>query len=122
MKKVLYVEDDSINAFVIIKLLASDFNVSHVSDGESCLSLVAEEQFDCILMDINLGKGKMDGVETMRHIKEFPSYAQTPIFALTSYAMPEDEERFLKDGFDCYLPKPIERKVLIECIRKFVDR
>lgn len=121
MKKVLYVEDDSINAFVIIKLLASDFDVSHVADGESCLSLVAEKQFDCILMDINLGKGKMDGVETMRHIKEFSSYAQTPIFALTSYAMPEDEERFLKDGFDCYLPKPIERKVLIERIKKFVE-
>jgi two-component system, cell cycle response regulator DivK len=120
MKKVLYVEDDSINAFVILKLLASDFHVAHVPDGETCLTLLQEEKFDCILMDINLGKGKMDGIEAMKKIRELTSYKKIPVFALTSYAMPEDEERFLNDGFDFYLSKPIERRVLIQHINKFI--
>jgi CheY-like chemotaxis protein len=120
MKKILYVEDDPINAFVILKLLATDFHVSHVPDGETCLTLIQEEQFDCILMDINLGKGKMDGIQAMKKVRELAPYKTVPIFALTSYAMPEDEKRFLSDGFDFYLSKPIERRVLIQHINTFI--
>ena len=120
MKKILYVEDDSINAFVVEKLLKRDFLVSHVEDGESCLEHINQETFDCILMDINLGKGKMDGVETMKKVKEHPDYKSVPIIAVTSYAMPEDEARFLNDGFDSYLSKPVDRKILIAKINQFM--
>lgn len=120
MKKILYVEDDSINAFVVEKLLKRDFQVSHVIDGESCLERIQHESFDCILMDINLGKGKMDGVEAMKKIKELNQYKNIPVIAVTSYAMPEDEDRFLKDGFDSYLSKPVERKTLIQNIERFL--
>jgi CheY-like chemotaxis protein len=62
----------------------------------------------------------MDGIETMKRIKQLDTYKSVPIFALTSYAMPEDEDRFMNDGFDLYLLKPIERSVLIERINRFV--
>lgn len=117
MKKVLYVEDDPINALVVEKLLEDEFLISHVPDGETCLDRIAAEKYDVILMDINLGRGKMDGVETMRLVKQHPDYAAVPVIAITSYAMPEDEVRFLKEGFDFYFEKPVERESLINQIR-----
>jgi len=120
MTKVLYVEDDAINALVMKKLLERDFQVAHVLDGETCLEIVEQEKFDVILMDINLGRGKMDGVETMKKVKQLAAYRTTPIIVVTSYAMPGDRRRFLNEGFDFYFEKPIEREPLIHQIKWFM--
>jgi two-component system, cell cycle response regulator DivK len=119
MKRLLYVEDDPINALVIKKLLAQHYSTEHVEDGESCLKIIGREPFDLILMDINLGRGKMDGVETMKRIKAIPSYKAMPIVAITSYAMPEDRERFMGEGFNGYLSKPVERPILLQYLGTF---
>jgi two-component system, cell cycle response regulator DivK len=119
MKRILYVEDDSINAFVMQKLLRNNFHVIHVPDGESCLSILSHQKFDLILMDINLGRGKMDGVETLQKIRK-GDHAGLPILAITSYALPEDEDRFIHEGFDAYMAKPVNRLVLIEKINHYL--
>lgn len=119
MKRLLYVEDDPINALVIKRLLAQHYTTEHVEDGETCLSVLGKETFDLVLMDINLGRGKMDGVETMKRIKAMPSFENLPIVAITSYAMPEDRDRFLGEGFNGYLSKPVERPVLLEYLGTF---
>jgi CheY-like chemotaxis protein len=120
MKKILYVEDDSINALVIVRLLRNDFEMIHVSDGESCFAKVQSEKIDLILMDINLGKGKMDGIESMKKVRSLEAYNNIPVIAVTSYALPEDKQRFMREGFDDYLPKPVEKRILIERINKFL--
>ena len=119
MKRLLYVEDDPINALVIKKLLAQHYTTEHVEDGETCLNILEKESFDLVLMDINLGRGKMDGVETMKRIKAMPSFEKLPIVAITSYAMPEDRDRFLGEGFNGYLSKPVGRPVLLEYLGTF---
>lgn len=119
MKRLLYVEDDPINALVIKKLLAHHYTTEHVEDGETCLSILKKEAFDLVLMDINLGRGKMDGIETMKKIKAQPLFIKLPIVAITSYAMPEDKDRFLGEGFNGYLSKPVERPVLLEYLGMF---
>ena len=112
-KKLLCVEDDSINAFIMEKLLADEFHIKIVGDGEGCMHEVKAEKYDAILMDINLGRGKQDGTELLRMIKEIPDYWNTPIFAITSYALTGDREKFLKLGFDNYFSKPIDKTELI---------
>ncbi len=119
MKRLLYVEDDPINALVITRLLAHHYTTEHVEDGETCLNILGKESFDLVLMDINLGRGKMDGVETMKKIKAIPVFERLPIVAITSYAMPEDKDRFLGEGFNGYLSKPVERPVLLEYLGAF---
>lgn len=119
MKRLLYVEDDPINALVLKKLLAQHYSTEHVEDGETCLDILGKGSFDLVLMDINLGRGKMDGVETMKKIKAMPLFAGLPIIAITSYAMPEDKDRFLGEGFNGYLSKPVERPVLLEYLGTF---
>lgn len=118
MKRILYVEDDMINALVMGKLLKSTYEVVHVVDGESCLDKITKESFDIVLMDINLGRGQLDGVEVMKLLKE--RNATMPVLAVTSYAMPEDESRFLQHGFDGYVVKPIDRTDLLEYIARFL--
>lgn len=119
MKRLLYVEDDPINALIMMKLLAHHYTTEHVEDGETCLALLKKERFDLVLMDINLGRGKMDGVQTMKKIKEVPTLKDLPVVAITSYAMPEDKERFLGEGFNGYLSKPVERPVLLDYLGTF---
>src|SRR5687767_1113753 len=108
MKKVLHVEDDPVNAMVMGKLLGLEYELSQAVDGESCLAMIEKEQFDVILMDVNLGKGKMNGTDTLKKIKEKPEYKNVPVIAITSYTFPEDEDELLNAGFDDYFAKPVE--------------
>jgi CheY-like chemotaxis protein len=121
MKKVLHVEDDPVNAMLMAKLLTLEFQLTQVTDGESCLSKIHEERFDLILMDVNLGRGKMNGTETLKKIKAVPDYQQIPIIAITSYTFPEDEYALLNEGFDDYFGKPVEFAKLIDRIHQYID-
>jgi two-component system, cell cycle response regulator DivK len=120
-RRVLYVEDDPVNALMIVKLLKNDFEIFHVPDGESALQHLDKGKIDLILMDINLGKDKIDGIQTLKSIRTMPRFLRIPIIAFTSYGLPEDEKRFLAEGFDDYLTKPVEKRVLTERINKFFN-
>ena len=119
MKRVLYVEDDPINALVMVKLLEKAYTVVHVEDCESCLEALSREPFDLILMDINLGRGKVDGIETMKRIRSADILPAMPVVAVTSYAMPEDQARFLSQGFNGYVAKPVDRVALLTYLDRF---
>lgn len=120
MRTILYIEDDATNAFVMVKLLERHFQMIHREDGETGLQLLADHKVDLVLMDINLGRGKMDGTETMKRIKATTEFEKLPVIAVTSYALPEDESRFRSQGFDDYIPKPVERVKLLKHIEKFL--
>jgi CheY-like chemotaxis protein len=77
-------------------------------------------EFDIILMDINLGGG-MNGIELTRQIKNDKRYEQTPIIALTAYAMAGDKENFLAAGCTHYISKPFDKKTLIGLINKILN-
>lgn len=73
-----------------------------------------------ILMDINLGGDSRDGVAIMQELREKPAYADLPILAITSYAMPGDREKFIAAGFDEYVAKPVAKEDLLEKVRRFI--
>jgi CheY-like chemotaxis protein len=120
MSKILYVEDDPINALVMQRLLKEFYEVVHVSDGESCLALLDAQPVDLVLMDINLGRGNMDGVETLHRLRANPKTEHLKVITVTSYALPEDEDRFRREGFDGYLAKPISRKPLLDMLQQYL--
>ncbi len=121
MKKVLYVEDDKINRFIVGKFLKADFELDMAEDGSTAIELVSKNKYDLILMDINLGKDSPDGVEMMKVIRKIGNYSNTPFFAVTAFALTGDKERFMEAGFDLYLPKPLEREELIQNIYTFTN-
>jgi len=69
------------------------------------------DAFDIVLMDIRLKNG-IDGVKTFKRIKEIDSYKDTPVLAITAYAMRGDKEYFLQEGFNGYLAKPFVKDTL----------
>jgi CheY-like chemotaxis protein len=122
MKRILYVEDDLINALVMERLFKETFLITHVESGERCLETLARKNFDLVLMDINLGPGQMTGVDALRAIRSEPATAGIPVVAITAYAFAHDEERFLKEGFNGYIPKPLDWRALPEKIDHYFAR
>jgi len=114
---VLVVEDDPINMLVAQKLLEKSFIIYTASKANIALELISQQKFDIILMDINLGSDSIEGIELMQQIKNEEKENAPKIYAVTSYAMPEDKEKFLNFGFDWYFPKPISKEMIIEKIK-----
>lgn len=118
--KVLIIEDDAINAFVLQKFIEKKYTAVLAKNGHEALDLVQQESFDVILMDINLGDENLDGVQLLQKIRAIPSYSNATIFAVTSFAMRGDKESFLAAGFDRYFSKPIEHSIIMKAIDEVV--
>lgn len=108
---VLLVEDDSASVDITKYFLQGICNIDSVDNGKDALLLVIEKKYDAILMDIDL-TGDMDGLDTTKEIRKLPSYKNTPIIALTAFAMSGDEEMCLEAGCSHYIAKPAKRDVL----------
>ncbi len=123
--RILLVEDDRSNLIVLSQLLKKYGQVELAADGKIALksvlqSIEEDNYFDLFFMDINL-PAPWDGVKLMYFIKEnYSIYAQTPFVAQTAYGMAGDKERFLREGFNGYIAKPMkpeELALLIESIQ-----
>ena len=121
-RRILVVEDDLFSRKTITSFLEkSGFRVRVATTGVEALRILGESAFDCILMDIHLPG--LDGVETARIIRnapEFEAHARTPIIAVTANAMHGDRERFLANGMDAYVPKPMDIHLLARTIEDTV--
>lgn len=118
--KVLIIEDDAINAFVLQKFIEKKYIAVLAKNGQEALQILQQETFSVILMDINLGDENLDGVQLLQKIRTIPTQASTTVFAVTSFAMRGDKETFLKAGFDQYFSKPIEHSVIMRAIEEVI--
>ena len=120
--RILLVDDTSLNLKVATKLLQK-FNADIVitcDSGFACLEKIQRgEQYDLILLDDMMPK--MSGVETLKKLKEIPGF-NTPTIALTANAITGMKEKYLADGFDDYLAKPIDKEQLVQVINQILGR
>ena len=109
-KKILLVEDDTINARIAGVLLANrGIEVVHAADGEKAVAACREGRFDLVFMDCQMPV--MDGFEATRNIRAMEQARgaqRTPIAALTAHALPGNREQCLAAGMDDYITKPIK--------------
>ena len=115
LKKILLVENDTINANLVRFYLKGKYFLSVATNMDEALEHIADENYDLILMDINLGNS-INGVEGLKIIKGRLGLSSLPIAAVTAYTMKGDKERLLAEGFDYYLPKPFDKKKLLSFI------
>jgi two-component system cell cycle response regulator DivK len=115
---ILLVEDNDDNLHIYSTILTyAGYRVLEATDGEAGLEAARTEQPDLILMDVSIPK--IDGWEVTRILKADPATAAIPIVALTAHALASDRERADRIGFDGYIPKPAEpRLVLAEVERR----
>ena len=120
-KKILIVDDNKINLKVATRLL-KDYNcqIETAESGFECIEKIkAGNHYDLVLMDDMMPK--MSGVETFHHLQEIPGYS-TPTIALTANAISGMKEKYLSEGFNDYLAKPIDKTELYRVLVKFLQQ
>lgn len=116
MAKILYVEDNDDNVYMLTaRLRRRGFEVIVASDGEQGVALACAEVPALILMD--LGLPILDGWEATRRLKAAPETRSIPIIALSAHAMASDRETAIAAGCDDFDSKPIEFGRLLDKIR-----
>jgi PAS domain S-box-containing protein len=118
--QILIIEDNPETAMLVRRVLAVAGDVTLAFDADEALRKASRIPFDLVLCDINLG-GSASGVDVLASLRDLPSYAGVPIVALTAYALPGDEERFVKRGFDEYVSKPFTPDELLKRVYRLLE-
>jgi two-component system cell cycle response regulator DivK len=115
MTKILYVEDNEDNVYMLKnRLVRKGYTVIVATDGAQGVAMAAAEQPKLIIMDLSLPV--LDGWEATRRIKAAPETRHIPIIALSAHAMTGDRERALAAGCDDFDTKPVEFDRLLKKI------
>ena len=115
--RILVVDDNKINLKVAERLLKdTKATITCVDSGFACIELLKNNTYDLILMDDMMPK--MSGVETLHKLKEDPNFA-IPTIAMTANAIEGMKEKYLSEGFEGYLSKPVNRKELNSTVMKY---
>ena len=117
--KILYVEDNDDNVYMITRRLGRyGYEVIVAKDGEEGMAMARSEAPSLILMDLDLPV--VDGWEATRRLKASDETRHIPIIAVSAYAMDSDRERALAAGCDDYFSKPVDLKGLLERIESLL--
>ncbi len=120
--QIFLIEDDYFNRLMLETILDNIGIVTSASGGNEAIELIDKkhnsgEEFDIMIIDINLPDG-WDGISLMHKIREkWPLYKDVIFIAQTAYANTEDKKRFLDNGFNEYITKPIDSDKLINLIK-----
>jgi two-component system, cell cycle response regulator DivK len=117
---ILIVDDNPQNRKLARDVLEfAGFRTLEATGGVEGVAMALEQGPDLVLMDIRMPD--LGGVEALRLLREDTRTAETPIVALTSSTMRGDEERFLSEGFDGYMQKPISVKEFPDQVRAYIQ-
>ena len=121
-RKVLVVDDDVRNIFALSSVLERrGMTVLTADTGKRAIAILdSTPDVAIVLMDIMMPD--MDGYETMRVIRQNPSFRRLPIVALTAKAMKGDREKTLEAGASEYLAKPVNTEQLLSTLRMWLHR
>ena len=119
-KEILIVDDNKLNIKVASQLL-SRYNANKISSclsGSECLDIIKNgKKFDIILLDDMMPN--MSGLETLKRLRKIKNF-DIPVIALTANAISGMREKYLDDGFDGYLAKPIDKVELVRTLNTFL--
>ncbi len=118
MKKVLYIEDNDDNVYMLkMRLeLLGEYEVLAAEDGEKGCEMALSERPDIILMDLEMPG--VDGWEATRRLKASPQTREIPIIALSAHALAGAREKAMAAGCDEFDTKPIEFERLVGTMRR----
>ncbi len=119
MTKILYVEDNDDNIYMITRRLGrKGYEVIVAKDGEEGIAMARSEAPSLILMDLDLPV--VDGWEATRRLKASDETRHIPVIAVSAYAMVSDRERAMAAGCDDFFSKPVDLKGLVERIESLL--
>jgi two-component system cell cycle response regulator DivK len=117
---ILIVDDNDKNLKLARDVLQyHGFRTLEASTGRQGIDLARENDPDVVLLDIQLPD--IDGVTALQELRASEKAAETPVVALTAFAMKADRQRFLDAGFNGYIAKPIDVRAFPLQVREFCD-
>mgnify|MGYP001492109796 CR=1 len=118
--RIALVEDNPDNRLLMQALLEEYYELEEYETGTRAVESLISDDPDLVLLDISLPD--MDGTEVLRWIRNQDELAEVPVVAITAHAMAGDREKFLAEGFNDYLTKPIvDDAVLLETISRWLS-
>ena len=119
--RILVADDHPVNRMIVEAYLTlAGHEVVLADDGAQAVQAVKDEAFDLVLMDIHMPV--MDGLTATRIIRALPHpLCDIPIVALTANAMAGDRDRYLGEGMNGYVAKPVDRRLLLEAVLRSVS-
>ena len=115
--KCLYIEDQ-IDSQILFSFQMSELKeIKFASSLEEAIPILENNNFDFILLDINL-QGDYNGIDALKYIHKISGFETTPIIAATSYLLPGDKEKFISTGFDDFISKPIFHDNMVMSLSK----
>jgi len=122
--RLLLAEDNRVNQIMARKTLERlGFSVQCVNNGAEALNALDVNDFDCVLLDIQMPI--MDGMEAAQRIRDGEAGMTNkiiPIIALTAHAMSNDRDRFIASGMDAVVAKPFEIEELTETLTRLLTK
>jgi CheY-like chemotaxis protein len=118
--KILMVEDDELNIKMVSSFLKDIYDLDSATSGDEALKKSLDNNYDVFLMDIGLKK-EMTGLDVTSKLRKMSKYQDTPIIALTAYALSGDKQRIIQAGCSHYLSKPFTRQQLLLMLEDVID-
>ncbi|PJA78133.1 MAG: hypothetical protein CO149_05660 [Nitrospirae bacterium CG_4_9_14_3_um_filter_51_5] len=119
--KLLVVEDDYENQKFLQIFLRRVFDIEICDSGETFYEKLNNSKFDIILMDISL-RGKKDGLQLTREIRQTEEYKNLPVVGLSAHAFQRDKDNAYNAGVDVFLTKPVQNDVLMDTLIKTLNK
>jgi CheY-like chemotaxis protein len=117
--KISIVEDNPDNRLLVQALLEEFYDLAEHETGTSAINGLVQDDPDLVLLDISLPD--LDGTDVLRWIRDQDKLKDVPVVALTAHAMAGDREKFLGQGFNDYVTKPIvDETILLETISRWL--
>ena len=111
----MIVEDNPVNRLLAVKILGqAGFTADVAVDGLKAVELASKTPYDLIFMDLQMPV--MDGYEAMRQIRSNMAISQPRIIVISANVQPQDVSSSYNAGADGFLPKPIDRKALMDIV------
>ena len=120
MTKHVLLVDDSETVILFEKMLLRDMGVEIVTakNGKLALQQIAAQRPDLVLLDMI--RPDMDGMETLRRLKETPETKTIPVVVVTTKGDPEQVDQALAAGCDEYITKPVDKVELLAKVKRLL--
>ena len=112
-------DNDPIRKLFCTILKKTNFEIDEFANAETALVGLREKEYVAIIMDILLPD--INGTDLIGEVRKFPNCKDTPIIAVTGFALNQDKQKFLDLGFDAYIAKPVNTAAFTDEVKDIIN-
>jgi CheY-like chemotaxis protein len=118
--KLLVVEDNRETQLIIKVALRDNYDLQVVGNANDAISLLRNNNFDLVLLDLNLD-GKNEGKIILMEIREEMKNLEMPVIIATAYDLKPEDEQFYNENANGFIPKPFDKNILIDTVNNMLS-